>query len=138
MSHPRTTLRDAVRAALAAAITDVDWRQDWWIKVTAAQLPRGGVGTPQEQPVRIDTGAVDRRVDLLVVIKREGDEIVEERLDADSALVETVVLPFLAGVSDDFDLTETRTGVYPEAGRPVGELSMRFRVVLRTPEGQPL
>ena len=137
MTHVRTQLREAVRLALIAALPGVSWQADWWTKVTARQLPRGAVGTPRSGDQRIDIGAVDRTTDLMIVLKRAGTETIEDDLDADSVVVEAAVLSVLAGLSDDYALSETQVSVDGAADTPIGELSMLFRTVLRTGEGDP-
>ncbi|MFY0619024.1 hypothetical protein [Shimia sp.] len=131
MSHPRTELRANVRAALSAAFPDVDWAKDYWRTITPKQLPRGGVGTPRTSHDWIDLDTKEAAVDLLVVLKRAGAADLEDLLDGDSEGLEAAVLPVLAEVSDDFDLTETRIDADPGGEETIGELHMRFRVVLR-------
>ena len=73
----------------------------------------------------------------MIVLKRAGTETIEDDLDADSVVVEAAVLSVLAGLSDDYALSETQVSVDGAAETPIGELSMLFRVVLRTGEGDP-
>lgn len=137
MSHVRADLRTAVRTALQAAMPDINWPRRWWVKVAPSELPRGGVATPLDVPRRIDVDEVERAVDLLVMLKRTGGDDLDDVLDADSAGVEETVMPVLAQHSDLFDLVETTTDFDQNAEEPLGSLSMRFRVILRTPEGAP-
>lgn len=138
MTHVVTTLRSIVRSALITALPDYVWPLDHWTKVNSAkQLPRGGVGTPRVQTNRIDVDWVERTADLVVVLKVEGDETLEAVLDNLSTSVEAVAMPVLATQSDDFDLVETQTDIDAGGHKAVGTLSMLFRVVLRTVEGNP-
>lgn len=137
MTHVVGDLRGQVRVALASALPGVNWPLDHWTKTTVGNLPRAGVSTPRVEVQRIDVGAVERSVDLIVVLKRVGSASVESDLDADAVTIEGAVLPVLDGLSDDYDLREQRMNVDAGAEVPVGELMMLFRVVLRTPEGDP-
>jgi len=137
VTHVVADLRTAVRAVLTAALPDVTVARDHWIRTDLSHLPRAGVATPRVRIDRVDADTVDRAVDLVVVLKRTGGVDLEDLLDADSAVIEIAVLAHLATVSDDYDLSETQTTLDASGERPVGELSMLFRVVLRTDEATP-
>lgn len=137
MAHVVTALRANVRAALQAAVPDVSWPKDNWAKIDPTQLPRGGVATPRVLTERIDVETVERRVDVVAVLKRMGGEDLEDELDADSGAIEVAVLAVFEVSSDDFDLVETQTEFDAGGKKTVGTLMMLFRVVLRTEEGNP-
>jgi hypothetical protein len=138
MSHVRTQLRTAARAALIAALSDVTWVKSYWSQVTnRSQLPRGGVATPRTVTRQIDVGFVDRAVDLVVIVKREGDEDLEDTMDADAVRIEEALAPVMQARSDDFDLVEENFEVDAKGDVPVGTLSMLFRVGLKTDESNP-
>lgn len=140
MTHVVTAARAAVRAGLMVAMPGVNWARDHWARVDATQLPRGGVGTPRVMTELIDVEAVARSIDIVVLLKREAsgsEEDLEDDLDADSVSIEEAVLPILATLTDTFELVETRTSVDADGRRAVGELTMLFRLVLRTDEGNP-
>lgn len=137
MAHVVTSTRAAVRAALDGAVADVSWPKNNWAIVDPTQLPRGGVGTPRVLTERIDIEVVDRRIDVVVVLKRSGETDLEDELDADSGVIETAVLTVFESLSDDFDLVETQTEFDAGGKVTVGTLMMLFRVVVRTDEGNP-
>jgi len=137
MTHIRTRLRMDVRAALVVAMIDVTWPQRHWGKEHVSDLPRGGVATPRTRNDLIDVGSVNRAIDLIVVLKREGGDDIEDILDADSTLIERAVLPVLEGYSTDFGLVETQIAPDGRGSTTVGELSMLFRVVTITDEDNP-
>ncbi|MFW5655813.1 MAG: hypothetical protein ACOCYW_09265 [Roseicyclus sp.] len=115
----------------------VTWRRDWWTKVTTRHLPMGGVGVPRVMSERIAISDVTRSTDVIVVLKRAGTETIEDDLWSDAESIETTVLPVLGQHSDDYDLAETQVSVDAGGDEPIGELSMLFRAVLRTAEGNP-
>lgn len=135
--HVRRAVRDAVRTALAAAMTDISWPREYWLPATVSQLPVGGVATPRDSVERIDVGAVNRTSDLAVTIRRAGTETIEDDLDADAVQVESAVMGVLPDHSDDYDLSQITTTIDASGKVPVAELLVLFRVVLRTPEGTP-
>lgn len=137
MTHVASELRAAVRGALQAALPGVTWRRDWWTKVTTRHLPMGGVGVPRVLAAREAVDAVMRTADVMVVLKRAGDQTVEDALWDDAVAIEAAMLPILAARSDDFELAETQVSVDAAGEEPVGELSMLFRAGLRTAEGDP-
>ncbi|MGV6848556.1 MAG: hypothetical protein ACWA5A_09275 [Marinibacterium sp.] len=137
MTHVVAALRENVRLALTSALDPVAFPKRHWDTLVIEDLPRGGVATPIVRVRRIDTDTVERTLDLLVMLKRSGDETIEDVLMQDSASIETTILPVLDLVSDDFDLIETRLSADAQGKADVGELAMLFRVVLRTDETQP-
>lgn len=137
-THARASLRAAVTAACATALDTATWDKPWWRKVNPSDLPLGGVATPMERPVRVSGRSVARAVDLVVMLKiADVGDATDALLDAHSVTLERAVIPVLAGVSDDFDLVECETALKSESGETIGELALRFRVVLKTPEGTP-
>jgi hypothetical protein len=131
MSLTATDLRAALRAELLAELPAITWVKDWWRKEQVTELPRGAVATPSRRYNRVSTASTDVEVDLLVIVKRAGDADLEDDLDDDGRRIAARANTYLDTVSDDFDLTEIRSGISQQGDKPIGELTMFFRVVLR-------
>lgn len=139
MSHPRGTIRAAVRAALAgsarfAGFTDL---RAFSRDVDPTHYPFFVVMTPRELTEMAAPGAVTRATDVLVGVRRLGGDELEDLLDEDSAEIEALVLPVLAANGGElFGLETTETDVNADGSRRIGGINMTFRVVRYTPEGQ--
>lgn len=130
MSHYRSEFRTLVREALAAhpRFTEVTVMRVWPGSIDAATLPVIGVLTPQERSAP-DTQTTTRRGTLLqVALRRIGHDEVEDVLDADSAVVEAVVIATLRSRERNCVLKDTSVVSNSDAHAFVGTLVMSFRV----------
>lgn len=136
--HARAALRQSVRDAIVAheRFADFTLVRRWSSSIDAATLPAFMVATPEEQPRRVAVGQVNRLIELRVSLRRLGGDDLDDVLDDDSAILETIVLPLLEEVAPgEFDLTLIETKVNEEANKSLGMLDMAFSVVRRTAEG---
>jgi hypothetical protein len=137
--HYRTSLRADVRGALADAVDLVSYEvlRGWAVGVSAEDLPVMCVITPNTSHAMATGNEQDNFIDLIVLAKRSGDQDIEDQLDDDAALIEVAVIPVLAAASDMFGLVTTSVEVDGEGVHRIGTLQMSFRVLVRTPEGDP-
>jgi len=136
--HARAALRQSVRDAVLAhdRFADFSLLRRWSANIDAQTLPAVLVATPEEQPRRVAVGQVNRLTDLRVSLRRLGGDDMDDVLDEDSAVLETIVLPLLEQVAPgEFDLTLIETKVNEEANKSLGMLDMTFSLVRRTAEG---
>lgn len=137
MSHPRSALRAAVRAALSASddLPGVTVYRSWSNSLGRADVPAIGVATPGER-VRGSTGAqVDRDTALIVQYVQQGGDELDDHLDDVSAVIEPLVLGALS-MSDLFEITSTDIEISGEGEVLTGRLTLTFSATRYTPEGQ--
>jgi len=137
VSHPRTEMRAAVRAALEASdqLVGVTVYKSWSNALARSSLPSIGVATPGER-VRASTGnSVDRETTLIVQYVAAGGDELDDHLDDVSALIEPLVL----GTLSDFELFEISSADIEISGDGetlTGRLTLTFSATRFTPEGQ--
>lgn len=124
MTH-RKALRDAARAALQTALPDFTEMPVAQLAVNTSKLPAWAMGTPREVSAAASKEDLDRQVTLMVVVKREGDDL-EDLLDEDAATIEEAVIPALLPVCRHAELSETLTDQTRDGGRPVGQIVLRI------------
>ncbi|WYK06458.1 hypothetical protein DWF04_022745 [Cereibacter sphaeroides f. sp. denitrificans] len=126
----RVRFRQIARAALAAdaRLQAVTQLSAWSGNIAASELPVLAVVTPQEriQPETLDE--FERSTLLQVVVKRLGDDDLEDVLDDDADAVETCV--FLAMMAEGFrclpeDLSIT---INSDGEQRVGTAVVNFRL----------
>lgn len=135
MSHYRSEFRALVREALSATprLSGVTVMRVWPGSIDAATLPVIGVLTPQERSAPDTQTTTTRGTLLQVALRRIGHEEVEDTLDADSAVVEAVVVAALRQPGRNCVLEETSIVSNSDAHAFVGTLVMSFRVTTWRP-----
>lgn len=130
MSHYRSEYRAAVRQALAAheRFADCEVLPVWPGTVDAASLPVIGVLTPQEKSTPDTQTSTTRGTMMQVALRRLGLDDVEDRLDADSEVIEAIVLATLRSNSRGCVLEDTSIVSHSESRQNVGTLVMSFRI----------
>lgn len=126
MTHYRTDLRTAARAAIAGSARFADFTQVklWSKSIDYKTLPVFAVGTPNETCLRDGLDQTARTTRIIVAIKRLGGDELEDVLDEDSAEVERAVMAaFPPGA---VDLTETALAEDSSGEQRVGTLTMTF------------
>lgn len=134
MAH-RKDLRDAAKAAMRTAFPALTERAVYDLAINPEKTGAvWAVNTPREQSSRLSDDTDDRAVILQIIIKRDGDDL-EDQMDADAAVAEAAVLPAVAGVCWDVQMTETMTEIDKQGGRATGHLILRItcRIETETP-----
>lgn len=130
MAHYRSRYRSIVVAALEASTRFEGFatRSAWAQNISAEDLPVFGVATPVETKDRdsLDTSA--RETTLHLVIKRLGGDDIEDVLDADSEVAETLVLEAFDTHGIQGDLTQTEIRLDGGGEQRAGALTMTFRI----------
>ncbi|NEX45187.1 hypothetical protein [Pseudotabrizicola algicola] len=126
----RTAIRAAAKLALqgAAGLTAFTEMSAWAQSVDSSILPAWGVVTPRETRLRQANDTAQEELVLAVFVKRLGDDDIEDVLDADSALIETAIIPALRALERDCELTSTEIRLDGEGARRLGTLTMAFTV----------
>lgn len=127
MSQTRTDIRQAVHAALKAGLADITWVKTPWRKITDDNLPAGGVSTPRTREVRLDEITSQQTIDVVVILKFQGGEGLEDQSDTYASLIKAAVLPALAAHSANYSLAETQFDA-ENAEIDVGVLTMLFQI----------
>ncbi|TYB83967.1 hypothetical protein [Oceaniovalibus sp. ACAM 378] len=130
MSHYRSEYRTAVRTALKASSEFAEFTimSAWAQKIDAETLPVMGVATPREGKQRDSLESSARETTVIVALKRQGGEDIEDVLDDDSAVIERLVLSALEADGQDCQLVDTEIDLDGGGARRVGTLIMRFTV----------
>lgn len=126
----RTAIRAAAKAALQAAPRFAGFSNisAWAQSVSAKDLPAWAVATPREAKDRQGQAVAQQDLTLIVVIKRVGEDDIEDVLDADSTAVEDAITAALRDESQDCDLAQTEMKVDGDGAQRVGTLTMLFNV----------
>lgn len=134
----RMSVRAAARTALLATpeFADATLISAWAQSVDAGALPALAVATPTERVTPESHNRHQRELVLAVVLKRMGDDDIEDALDVDADAIETVILAAVFGPEMDCALTQTETRVDGDGARRVGTLTMTFTVTYWTDEVQ--
>lgn len=134
MTHPRAEFRADVRTALLAAprFAGFTLLSAWAQNIDAEALPVMAVATPREDKTLTGHTEAQRVTSVVVVIKRLGDDDLEDFLDDDSDAAEIAVLAALDGANQEAVLQSTETRLDGAGDRRVGTLTMTFRVTTWT------
>lgn len=130
----RTGLRAAVRAALDALprLAGVSDRGLLAPRPDISQLPERMVATVLERPeVAQAGGAVDRDIQLLVMVRRAGEDA-QDALDLDQDAIEPAVIAALEQGSTTCALIEARFDFDGEGVTPLAQLTLTFSVQIYT------
>lgn len=130
MPHYRAEYRALVRQTLLASsrFSEFTTRSAWVQNISAEDLPILAVATPGETKERDSFTSSERETTLHLVIKRRGDESLEEILDDDSAAAEILLLDAFRGQGIAGDLTQTQIQIDGTGEQRVGSLTMTFRI----------
>jgi hypothetical protein len=135
MSHQRTVMRAAVRAAIDAADLGLTVNSVWSKSVDRDRLPDAAVITPTANHAQF-AGGGDSATDLAVVVRAQGSAP-DDALDDLSVPLEALVtgaltaLPFVLGAR----LTRSDIELDGAASKPLGQLQMLFTVQTRHAKG---
>lgn len=129
----RRALRDAAAAALEASAHFADHRRinAWMVQaVSATDLPVYGMATPDETRNRdYSQDLAEVRCDLVLVIKRAGQDLVEDDLDSDADAAAAAIQDAIRTDYRACDLTRTQCKIDASGERRVGSVEMIFAVV---------
>lgn len=125
MPQTKKELRDNARAAIAQAapfeeFTDL---KGFPKSIDSQSLPCFGVGTPRERREVDGLDSQDAKTDLVVVIKCDGGEDLEDVLDEHAEQLEALLIPALGGPRE-IEVTEISTSVDAAGDRRVGTMVM--------------
>lgn len=129
----RTELRAATRGALEALahFSGASFGA-WGRNRDGSQLPSVGIFTPRWQIRANAVGYREDVVTLLVVVRRQEGDDLEDLLDADAEAVEGAVLSALAGMSDEIIPVSGENDVPGVGEKRVGTMVLTFEVTLLT------
>ncbi|WP_243612931.1 hypothetical protein [Shimia aestuarii] len=143
MTHFRGRLRAAIRSALeaeSASFGGLTVLKSWGQDVDDKALPAAGVFTPSEPSRLSSTDDLYRETVLVIQLKREGGDDLEDLLDDDSDRIDGIVIGVLAEfpgeIIDSFHLANTTLEIEGAGAKRIGKLMMDFRVFRMTKEGQ--
>lgn len=130
MPHYRAEYRDLTRQTLLASsrFSEFTTRSAWAQNISAEDLPIFAVVTPGETKDLDSLTSSARETTLHLVIKRLGDESIEEVLDDDSVAAEILLLEAFRGKGIAGDLTQTQIQIDGTGEQRIGSLTMTFRI----------
>lgn len=134
MSLHRTTLRDAARAALKANARFVSFkfRKAWAQNIDTDGLPLISVATPGELSKSVSRDAIQRQIEMSVIIQRKGGDALEDVADLDAEAAETAVLTAIGPTAIDAQISQTDLRFSGEGASRVSTLDMRFSILVMT------
>jgi hypothetical protein len=134
VSQHRKDLRDAASAALrvAARFAGATEMPSWVQSVDAATLPAWSVMTAREQSQAAAKDLLDRRVELVVTVKRPGADGLDDEMDLDAEEIEAALAGVLEPHCLHAELSETRLAMSGEGAQRVGQLTLRWTCVVHT------
>lgn len=126
----RSAIRAAARTALqgASGLAEFTEMSAWAQAVDPSILPAWGLVTPRETRLRQANDTAQEDLVLAVVVKRLGGDDIEDVLDADSAVIESAIVPALRTPERDCELSSTEIKLDGDGARRVGTLTMAFTV----------
>lgn len=127
MSHPRTGIRADLRAALQAALPGWTVLRAWTKNIDSTTLPAVAVFTPSERQGQDAVRNYTAETDVLVQLRREGGDALEDELDADSILVEAAVMPPLLAIDAHAMLISTEVDIDGSGEQRIGKMNLVFR-----------
>lgn len=138
MTHYRAEYRAVTRDALSASerFQEFQEKSAWAQNIDPEALPIFGVATPRETSSREGGGTVHRVTTVLVALKRQGGDDLEDILDGDSLEVERILLGVLEPCSHIVALGATDTSINGEGSQRIGTLLMEFLVTRFTDAGE--
>jgi hypothetical protein len=134
-SH-RTALREAVRTAITndAYFEYFTFFQAWAQSRDTDALPAFGLAIRRESSGLVDYKSHQRVMELRVYVKRTGGDDIEDVLDADSAAIESVVLPLLRADHTylHVEVSQTEIDINGNGESRVGMIEVMFNVMRHT------
>lgn len=136
MSHYRSDIRALARGALIShpRFTAFTCPKVWPGAVDAESLPVIGVLTPQDSSRMETFTSTERKTLLQVAVRRKGGEDIEDILDADSDMIEAIVLAALRVQNRFCFLRETSLVSNTDGAQNIGTLVMTFETTSMRPE----
>ena len=134
MTAHRKMLRDAARAALAAALPGWRLPRSLAHALDTEALPVAIVTVPGETSGGGAQDMLRRDVSVSVILRIEGGDEIEDVLDGHAALVESAVGPALDGtpVAMVTELAETRIQLAGDGARRIGQVELRWTCIVNT------
>jgi hypothetical protein len=126
VTHPRKVARAAVKAALATALPDYNFRPAPFRAGDASSLPVYEITTPRTD---ISREAVDDEVQdirLEVVLRVAGSDSVFDDLDDICQPLEAAILAALSENFEDSELKRVETALASDGPEPVGLMLLTF------------
>jgi hypothetical protein len=132
VTHYRAAARDTAKTAmqLSSAFALFAMESAWAQKIDADLLPVFGVATPREDKRLTGLEESQRVFTLILVLKRLGDDDLEDVLDDDSLEAEVVLLGALAPSVEEVLLQTTEVRIEGEGARRIGTLTMNFQITI--------
>ena len=143
MTHPRGAYRAALRAAFEATddLYGVRILKGWAFPTDAADLPALAVATPRERIELSAVDQVDRTVEIVVVLKTRGGDLLEDVLDNYSDVIEAVAIAAFQAMDPEpelYGLGLVDMTIDGDGDKRLGLLEMRFEAVRYAAEGAQL
>lgn len=136
MAGHRKDLRAAVVAAVAndVRLGTATFRRAWAHNVNDGDLPSWTVRTATENASWQDKDTFIRRVSLSVLLKRVGNEEIEDEIDDDADAFEAVVLAVFESFPGvvGYDPPTFSASVNGEGAKRIGLLELTFTVQIET------
>lgn len=134
MSQHRRAMRNAARAALAGALPGRVAPRSWAQGLDGEALPLVAVLTQGGPVTRGAKDMLRREETLLVVLRRAGDDGLEDALDDDAIAAEAAVRTALDALAEvmDAELAEIRIQIAGEGGRRIGQVEQRWTCIVMT------
>ncbi|MFD1913802.1 hypothetical protein [Halodurantibacterium flavum] len=128
--HPRREIRTRARDALREAprFRRFTFLNAWAQNIDARSLPAIAVATPVERSRLVSHGTVERVTTLVVVVKRLGQDGLEDELDEDEAAIGDALTGALLTVLRLIELREVQVSVNGEGAQRVGTLQLTFEL----------
>ena len=132
MSHYRADLRAAgIDAILASThFAGFNSRSAWAQNIDPTALPVVGIATPREDKTSSGLAESERVITAVVVMKRRGDDDLDDVLDADSVEAEVTLLTAFETVAEQCLLRTTEIRIDGDGSSRIGTLTMTFQVTI--------
>lgn len=130
----RAALRQAIRTAVTAdsyfdAFTALP---TWSQNIDTDALPAWGVVTPTEDDERVAKDLLQRTIQVVCGLKREGGTTLDDDIDQDAERFEATVGQALKAVAFDAEIQSTRISFSGDAKKRIGTAQLTFICVLQT------
>jgi hypothetical protein len=138
--HIRTQIRKRVQNILSREMQDHSVFHKRKYSINAASLPLVDMRFANENNSIVAIGENEptvRTASLLIRVTRRGGDEVDDLLDEDAVLVETVLADdnSLAGLAHDWELVQTNFTDSGDGDKPLAELVLRYDVIYRATRG---